>query len=305
MKKIAFLLISMICLATAGLHAQIMRPVKWQFSIEKISGNDYYFIAKAAINKPWHVYSQHIGDGGPIPTKFTFTASPDYVLKGAVDELGKVIELKDPNFDMVLKYYEDKMVCRQRITLKKDHATVSGKLEYMTCNDSQCLPPEEVPFSMQVGEGASPGTTTPAPQDKPTETKPDKMAQVDSGKGHTDTAAAPVVAATSAKEDDADLNTADNLDNKSLWEVILAGFGAGLISLLMPCVWPIIPLTVSFFLKQSKDKPGKGRANALLYGVSIMTIFVLLGVIVSFFTSSQELNALSTNWFFNLLFFVN
>ncbi|MCS6917738.1 MAG: thioredoxin family protein [Chitinophagales bacterium] len=284
------LLISVLVFLAGQAMAQYVNPhVTWQFSAEKKENNQYDLLFKAEIAPKFHLYSQHIEEGGPIPTAFTFEPIKGYRLIGKVKEEGKRKEAQEPVFDnMTLIWFEDQVTFRQRVQLTEKQATVSGYITFMTCDDQQCDPPSDVPFSFQL------------------------TADEEVTSSAQDTLPAPVVIMDPPVQDTtavvAPMNTAsvlsDDVRNKSYWGTFVAGFITGLIALLFPCVWPVIPLTVSYFLKQNKSQPGRGRWNALWYAFSITAIFVLLGVFISLVTNSQKLNELSTGWFFNMLFFV-
>lgn len=147
MKKITLLLVSV--LLTTVLNAQILKPVKWSYAAKRLNKSEAVVFIKATIDEGWHIYSQHVGEGGPIPTSFTFSPSKSYSLTGKTVE-PKPVTRFEKNFSMNVSYFEKSVVFQQRIKLTSASATVKGKLEYMVCNDHQCLPPEEVEFSVPV-----------------------------------------------------------------------------------------------------------------------------------------------------------
>lgn len=149
MKQIAIavlLLGSMTCLQT---KAQILKPVHWTYTAKKLNAGEAMLSIKATIDEDWHVYSQHIKDGGPVKTSFTFTPSPDYTLEGVTAEPKPIVKM-EPVFSMEIGYFAHSVTFQQKIKLKRAQTTVTGKLEYMTCNDHQCLPPEDIDFSIVV-----------------------------------------------------------------------------------------------------------------------------------------------------------
>ena len=247
--------------------AQFHNPVSWTFDVEH-NGNEAVLQIKATIDEGWHLYSQTIPEDGPIPTSFTFAPSESFELVGPVEEGEPHVEF-DPNFDMELRYFGDEAVFTQKIKiLSQSDFTLKGELEFMVCNDEMCLPPEYVDMSFDI-------------------------------KGSMDAA----VAAKTAMAAEKPASNKSNTSNESLWGIFALGFGGGLVALLMPCIFPMIPLTVSFFTKQSKTK-SEGIRKAIIYGVSIIAIYVALGMIVTLATGdSSALNSLSTNPWFNLLFF--
>lgn len=306
--RIKLLLLLLFC-TSLNLFGQYANPhVQWSFSSKKVAADQFDLVTTAKIDAGFHLYSQFIGDGGPIATAFTFEKSGDYQLSGKVKESGNRKEEIEPLFDnMKLIWFEDKVVFTQRVKILKPKVTVKGSINFMTCNDKMCDPPTDQSFEVKwEGSPASQGTGS--TNEIPGKDSLAKAALADTSHV-SDTAskamAAPLAGDTLATATSQEVVAPDDDDvrNMSDWKTFIAGFGYGLIALLMPCVWPVIPLTISFFLKQNKEKK-KGRMNALLYGFSIVMIFVVLGILVSLFTNEQKLNELSTGWFFNLLFFV-
>jgi len=275
MKKILLILIA---LMSFNIQAQIFNPVKWTTSVEKVSDSQFDLVAKATIENHWHLYSQFLGgDDGPIPTTFSFKDSLNtFQLIGKTTE-GEGHTEHDKVFNMVIKYFEKEAVFKQRINLLTDKELVLNEVvNFMVCDDSNCLPPTDVNLKFTVKGVAG---TLLKDTNLPTtgEIKPDKKA--------TET---PVEAPKT---------------NKGLLSIFLIAFFSGFAALLTPCVFPMIPMTVSFFTKQSKTKAA-GIKNALIYGISIVIIYVALGWLVSFLFGADALNALSTNVWFNLLFFL-
>ncbi|WP_111706958.1 protein-disulfide reductase DsbD family protein [Lutibacter citreus] len=265
MKKI-FTLLSLILLITTG-YSQIHEPVKWSTSVNKISENEFDLVATATIDSGWHLYSQNVPEDGPIPTSFTFEASNSFEFVGDVsEEKGHTVD--DPVFQMKIKFFENKAVFKQRIkTLTKAAFKVVGEVEFMVCDDASCLPPTFVDLDFSIsGEKVAPISSK---IDKKEITKPIK----------------------------------NKSSNKSLLTIFIIAFFSGFAALLTPCVFPMIPMTVSFFTKQSKNK-AVGIRNAIIYGISIVIIYVVLGLLVSVIFGADALNALSTNVWFNIIFFL-
>jgi thiol:disulfide interchange protein len=276
--------------------AQIFTPVKWTYSSKKISDTEAELIFKATIDKGWHVYSQFIANDGPIPTSFTFEKNNSFELIGKVIE-GKPIEEHDVNFDMMLKFFEGTATFKQKIKLKDTKAfSVKGSVEYMCCDNSKCLPPESIEFEIKT-EGASPtanenfssSTSTPPPS-------------VDTATQNSDSLKnAEQVVPTEKKK--TEIVTQIVEEKRSALGIFIAGFLGGLLALLTPCVFPMIPLTVSFFTKQSKTRK-KGITNALIYSFSIIAIYVTLGMIITLSLGPDALNAMASNVWVNLTFFI-
>ncbi|WP_303315141.1 cytochrome c biogenesis protein CcdA [Flavivirga abyssicola] len=285
MKKI-ILLLALFSL-TIG-NSQVFDPVKWSTSVEKISDTEYKLISKASIEPGWHLYSQDVPEGGPIATAFTFDEA-----NGAFKSIGNTTEeeghtVNDPIFEMKIKFFENKAAFEQKIEVLGDKKTVNATVEFMVCDDTRCLPPKEVDlvFNLPTLTKSEPK----AVEEKPAITE-----------AHSDT--------SSSESELKDVKTetgkpaSNSGSKKGLWTIFFIAFLSGFAALLTPCVFPMIPMTVSFFTKQSKNKAA-GIRNAIIYGVSIMVIYVLLGVIVSLIFGPDALNALSTNVWFNIAFFL-
>ena len=259
--------------------AQIEEPVKWSFSAQKTADKEANLLIKANIDKGWHLYSQFIEDGGPIPTSFKFKPSADYTLVGKVDESPKAVKAFDPNFSMQIAWHEKSVTFSQKIKLNKDQTTVNGVLEFMVCNDQKCLPPTEVEFSIPVDVSVA-AVAAAQPQDS--------------------AAAAPAADTTTKAE--AKLIKPSQSSDGSLWGIFIAGFLGGLAAFFMPCIYPMIPLTVSYFTKKSGSR-AKGIRSAFVYGLSIIFIYVALGMAVTLIFGTSALNEAASSATFNLLFF--
>ena len=276
MRKI---LIAFLFLLVGGFQssAQILEPVKWSTSVEKISDTEYKLISKATIEDGWHLYSQSVPKDGPIATSFTYDDA-----NGAFNIVGNTIEeeghtISDPIFNMEIKFFENNARFEQTVEVLGDKTSLEAFVEFMVCNDEKCLPPTEVDLVFDFS------TTTNT-----------------TGK-HTVAASTPA-ANTISKTDD-NLETTPDESKKGLLGIFFIAFISGLAALLTPCVFPMIPMTVSFFTKQSKTK-ASGIKNAIIYGVCIIVIYVLLGTAVTGIFGADALNALATNVWFNIIFFI-
>ena len=252
-------------------QAQILEPVKWQFSSNKISDTEFELVFEASIDQHWHLYSQDIPMAPPATT-FVFEEGNGFELLGKVTEESKVIEEFDPNFDMTLKYFAYKAVFKQKVKLLSEGAVVKGYLNYMCCDDTKCLPPTDVDFSFELGDAANTGQT----------------ANIES----------------TADDNESNIASADILGKKaSLWGFFILSFLGGLVAILTPCVFPMIPMTISFFMKDGEDKK-KGKMQALLYGFSIIAIYTFIGSVLAVVAGPNIANWLSTHWLPNILFFL-
>lgn len=274
-------------------YSQIYDPVDWETSVEKISETDYILVVNATIEKGWHLYSQNVPEDGPIPTTFTFETKDSAELIGAVsEEEGMTID--DPVFNMRIKFFDNKTAFKQRIkVLNQELSIVKGEVEFMVCDDQRCLPPEYVDLEFDltqavlVVENTDEAAVATPTFGNITEPKNDESA-------------------SKTVSDDADksnVNSETETESKGLFGIFFIAFLSGFAALLTPCVFPMIPMTVSFFTKQSKNK-AKGVQNAIIYGISIIVIYLVLGIAVTAIFGADALNAMATNVWFNLIFFV-
>ena len=298
MKKILFsLIVSFLAFAA---YAQIQEPVKFKTELKNVSATEVEIVFTASIEQGWHVYSTDLGDGGPISATFNTDKLTGAQLDGKLRPVGKEIASFDKLFEMDVRYFEHTAQFVQKLKLTGGDYQVTGYLEYGACNDENCLPPTQVEFSFSgKAEGASASVQTETPAEQ------------------ADTAAAPAVIGsadgpTSVVVSDNDLwspvidelnalGETTSQEDMSWLYIFITGFVGGLLALFTPCVWPIIPMTVSFFLKRSKDKK-KGIRDAWTYGASIVVIYVTLGLAITAIFGANALNALSTNAIFNIFF---
>ncbi|MEN8137659.1 MAG: cytochrome c biogenesis protein CcdA [Bacteroidota bacterium] len=277
MKYYASLLLGL--LFSINSFAQVLTPIKWEFSSKKVSDTEYDLVFSATVEPSWHLYSTDLPEGGPNPTTFKFKGADEkYDLVGGISHRDPHEEF-DANFDMTLKYFSKDVDFTQRIKLKNPgKLNIDAEVEWMACDDHQCLPPDYLDNTFTVGEGKALSTG---------EKKEVKKEEVDVPKTET--------------VDVSDVEKSS--ENTGLLRIFFLAFLGGFAALLTPCVFPMIPMTVSFFTKQSKTK-AKGISNAIIYGLSIIGIYVILGVGVSAIFGADALNALSTNVWFNLGFFL-
>ncbi len=304
MKRIASLFTLFLC-ATAVVLAQFQTPVTIKASQNKVSDDVFEVVFRGTVDAGWHVYGTDFADGGPTRAELTLETQKGVKPDGKLRAVGNVQKKMDEMFGMEVSYMEGTAEFVQRFVITEPEYEVSGYLTYGACNDENCMPPTNVEFNFK-GEGKKMAAVS---EPKTNETKPEGPAPVVS-----DTIAETPVSAVSPvdkgnelwtpvidelKAFDAGTQTTD----KSLLGIFLLGMLGGLIALLTPCVWPIIPMTVSFFLKRAEDKK-KGIRDAITYGISIVVIYVLLGLLVTLIFGASALNALSTNAVFNIFFFL-
>jgi thiol:disulfide interchange protein len=301
MKKL-FVFLALLFVSYLG-FSQILRPVKWSFSSTSIGDKEIYVIFTADIDKGWHVYSQNIAEGGPVPTSFNFDKSKGYDLIGRPSESPKAISAFDKNFGMQISWHENQAVFKQRIKLNKPEVKVKGTLEFMVCNDKQCLPPDDLEFSIDVKaakvianvKGETPKAT---PETKNLLATSDPVKTID----------APVITASTPKLNlnlvaEKNVKIEQKSTKKSLWAIFIAGFIGGFLALIMPCIFPMLPLTVSYFTKKAGSR-AKAITHAGIYGLSIIVIYVALGLLITGFFGSDALNSMASNGVFNFLFFL-
>ncbi len=284
-------------MAFVAVNAQMLEPVKWSSKVTQKDDTHAEIIVTAKIDAGWHLYGLNIGEGGPTPTAFEFTAK-GAKLDGKVTSSSKLISHYDNMFEMELSWYENSAVFKQKITTGSEPWKVEGKVTYMACNDESCMPGNPYKFSFE-GKGVATAEKIEEPVEEVKEEAVD-----------TTTAIEAVVAVAAdadiykpVVEELGALNAAGEDADGSLWYIFLMGILGGLIALVTPCVWPLIPMTVSFFLKRNKDKH-KARRDAITYGLSIIIIYVSLGLIVTAIFGASALNSLSTNAGFNIFFFL-
>lgn len=308
MKKSIFSIL--LLLFTVAVQAQIQEPVKFKSELKTLQTGEVEVIFTGTIDKGWHVYSTDLGDGGPISATFNIEEMSGVELIGKLQPVGKEIAAFDKLFEMKVRYFADAVQFVQKLKLTGGAYKIEGYLEYGACNDENCLPPTQVPFKFS---GKAEGVTT----KEMTAATP--SVQQETASGATPQAGAAIIGGA---EGVTGITVSDNAavdlwkpvikELKALGEpvsqedmswiyIFVTGFIGGLLALFTPCVWPIIPMTVSFFLKRSKDKK-KGIRDAWTYGASIVVIYVGLGLLVTGIFGANALNSLSTNAVFNIFF---
>lgn len=304
MKRIASLFTLFLCVAAVAL-AQFQTPVTIKASQNKVSDDVLEVVFRGTVDAGWHVYGTDFADGGPTRAELTLETQKGVKPDGKLRAVGNVQKKMDEMFGMEVSYMEGTAEFVQRFVITEPEYEVSGYLTYGACNDENCMPPTNVEFNFK-GEGKKMAAVS---EPKAEEAKPEEPAVVEE-----DTIAEAPVPAVSSTDKGNELWTPviDELKafesgtqttDKTLLGIFLLGMLGGLIALLTPCVWPIIPMTVSFFLKRAEDKK-KGIRDAITYGISIVVIYVLLGLLVTLIFGASALNALSTNAVFNIFFFL-
>ena len=326
-KLISSIMLALIALAA---QAQILTPVKWKIKLDDKGGApEKEIVFTATADKGWHLYDMNLPEGGPVSTSFTFETLNGAELIGQPVPSVKPTTVYDEQFAMNLRWYPGTVSFTQKLKVT-DPAKfkAEGEVEFMACNDETCLPPDQIPFSfdkksIHVDPAlAANSSTTEVDKEDATAIQPDTqvVAEEASELNTPDPAAKETPATTSPKASDS------LTDSPNLWSPVIdqlksfgdatvsaadtswlfiffAGFLGGLIALLTPCVWPMIPMTVSFFLKRTKDRK-KAIRDAITYGLSIIVIYLVMGLLITGIFGASALNDLSTNAIFNMLFFL-
>jgi thiol:disulfide interchange protein DsbD len=282
----------LLLLAFAKGTSQIVKPVKWTSKVEKLSDTEFNLVMVGKIDADWHMYSQFTPDGGPLSAVFTFDNS-----KGNYDLVGKTKESPykkhfNDVFGVDEYYFENKVTFTQKVTITNPKLTsIKGGIDYQVCK--QVCINDKKQFTFTLPAITSTSTAAAAPEAVPADTAAvEAAAPVKDTTVKTEVATAKPAVTAPKKE-----------EKKGLWSIFFLAFLGGLAALLTPCVFPMIPMTVSFFTKQSKN-PAKGKSNAILYGISIIAIYVVLGLAITGIFGADALNALSTNPWFNVIFFI-
>ncbi len=306
-------------------HAQMMDPVKFTSTLKTNNTAEAEIVFSGTIDNGWHVYSTNLGNDGPIEATFHVNKLEGAELVGPLTPHGKEISEYDNMFGMKLRYFEKNVQFVQKVKFTKPQYNIDAYLEYGACNDEMCMPPTEVSI---VKSGKSPAVAADNSKEKDAEKKAEEEAAKEETEKATEaeeanntTAEADSVltsqadSTVSATSSDSDLwassvaelralGNEDNMANRSWLYLLMMGFVGGLLAVAMPCIWPIIPMTVSFFLKRAKDDKQKGIRDAITYGLSIVVIYLTLGLLVTGLFGSDTLNAMSTNAVFNIFLFL-
>ena len=285
-------------LTVVGIHAQIMEPVHFTTQLKELKNGEAELVFKATIDAGWHVYSTGLGDDGPISASFHQVKMEGAQPVGKLQARGKELKQMDKLFGMEVRFFENAVTFVQKIRFTKPAYDIDCYVEYGACNDQSCLPPSEMPLKasgkVAVAEVAEVAETL--------QTQDTLKAEAPEARVAADTLVAadnlwtPVI-------DELQAFNGDSAPTESMawWLIFLEGLLGGFLALFTPCVWPIIPMTVSFFLKRNKDR-AKAIREATTYGLSIVVIYVLLGLAVTLLFGASALNALATNAVFNIFF---
>jgi thiol:disulfide interchange protein len=311
MRNIVFFLLSFLWLSVV--QAQVFTPVTWKFDILPIQGNEYTLRFTATVDKGWTIYSQFTSEDGPVPTSITYENMEGVQLVGKARESGYKKEGMDALFGVnVIKFTSDKpFVMEQKIKVQDFNAVITGYVNYMACDQEKCLPPTDAEFTFRI-----PGVKTADVKeaaDDPVAAEEIQAAVMpsDTATNATETGVGARIQGDRIDQKIASLSGTyenplsqcggENQKKEGLFWTFVFGFIGGLLALLTPCVFPMLPITISFF---TKDTSRKGWVNGVIYGLSIIVIYVLIGLLITVFVGPEALNRLSTNWIANSLFFL-
>ena len=287
--------------------AQMEDPVKFTAEIKTGKTAEAEIVFSGRIEAGWHIYSTNLGSSGPTEASFHVNKADGIELVGKLMPRGKEKSHFDQMFGMNVRYFEGTAQFVQKIRFTKPTYTIDAYLEYGVCSDENCLPPGEVALKKSGKSPAVAAATEPAAAEVAEAAAP---VVADSTMAPADSAVAPVTASTETlwwqpvTEQLEALDSEANIANHSLWYIFIVGFIGGLLALVMPCIWPIIPMTISFFLKRAKDDRRKGIKDAMTYGLSIVVIYLGLGLLITAIFGPSKLNELSTSAVFNVILFL-
>ncbi len=308
--RVAFIFSVILFINTSLVTGQILDPVDWSFEKKQIDENQYELLFKATIDEGWHMYGLNIPEGGPIATSVNFDDSEKFTLEGSPMPEPRAQIKHDPSFDMNLELFSNKVVLTQTIVrTTADRFEISGYVEYMSCDESRCLPPSDESFTFRFDAMQSASKKS---------SKPKEIIETQALKPTTDTVEESVAPPVSLDIDEDSVVTAEkspeaiqtggqasskSATSSTLWGTFILALFAGLGGLLTPCVYPMIPMTVSYFMRGKKSR-AKAISEALVFGISIILIYTLIGVLVSIFKNPNAVSAVNTHWMPNSIFFL-
>ena len=290
MKKLSLFVLMMAAMFVAS--AQMLDPAKVSCSVKETSATEAELVVTVKLDAGWHMYSQHTDPNGPLPTEFSFEKSNDYGLVGKVIE-PKPHEENDPLFGCVVKSFSGNVVFRQKIKkLSTKDFTVKGTISYQLCNNGSCIAPEDHDISFKV-KGATEEVVV---VEEPVE---DTTALISENSENTESSENSEISESTQTTE----NTEAPEEKQSLLMIFLIALGGGILTMFTPCVFPMIPMTVNFFMRGAENKR-KGRRQAWVFGLSIVLLFAVLGAILALILGPESLYTLGTHWIPNLIFFV-
>ena len=323
MRKV--LLVFQLLLAVVMANAQMLNPVKVTSTLKTYGSAEAEIVFSCKIQPGWHVYSTGLGADGPISASFHVNKMDGAELVGKLKAKGKEISTFDPLFEMKLRYFEGSATFVQKIKFTKPTYVIDAYLEYGACSEQNCLPPSEAIIKKSgtspTVDGKEAAKDNAADANKVdaaalAKAQADSLANLANAEKVDSTATIDPAFSVEANSDDAKawwkpvvkelqaFGGNNDIASHGILYIFIIGFVGGLLALVMPCIWPIIPMTVSFFLKRAKNDKKKGIRDAITYGLSIVIIYLVLGLAVTAIAGPSTLNALSTSAVFNIILFL-
>lgn len=298
MKSVKVWLSVILLIVAASVSAQVLKPVKWSFSINRLSDTEAEVVATASIEGKWHLYAANIPEGGPVPTALVFEENEAYKPVGELLQSPEPKFFHDENFDMELAYFTGfaKLTRKIQIIQPGKHK-IKGYVVFMACDDSRCLPPDEVEFELTFESAGAEGVSEAA-----TGTASSDATVTDEAESGNITVSAATEQGPSAVAT-ASATSSEQAANRGFWGIFWLAFLGGLTALLTPCVFPMIPLTVSFFLRNADNK-ARALRDGSVYGITIILAYFVLGLAIALVFGADALNRMATSPVFNLIFFV-
>lgn len=306
MKKSLLIAFSLVLVIVTSVSAQIFQPVKWSFETKQISDSEYELLLKASMDKGWHIYGLDTLADGPIPTSFKFFPSADYELVGKLIVPESHQEF-DEMFGMDISYFSGVSVFKQKIRMKAGKPfVINGETEHQACDDTKCIAPEITEFSFSL-PGVKETVVTPAAQTTENVVSPPatdgQKEKVAIGEKTEPVTSQTVTTPANQSAMEAVESKAKSESDSSLWSFFFLALGIGFIGLLTPCVYPMIPMTVTFFMNASQNKL-KAKSQAIFFGLSIIFIYTVIGILVSVLFGADTIKQVSEHWITNLIFFL-
>ena len=290
--------IAILLLTFIGAFSQIKTPIKWNNKVEMTSAKEGDFVFVVTVDQGWHLYGFNLPEGGPKSTNIIFDKNDNVELIGSIVPSIPPTEKVDPIFSLQLSWWDSNVTFKQKFRIKEDvKTTITGRIEFQGCNNESCIAPTKEVFSLEVGSGQA---NTMAVVDSVVVQQPQMIQPQQNQLNQKNSAENSWWAPVEVPAEDASEQPSTN---SPWWMIFIYGFFGGLAALITPCVWPLIPMTVSFFLKKNKSK-AKSIQDAMTYGVAIIVIYLILGLAITVIFGAGKLNELATSALFNIIFFV-
>ena len=290
--------IAILLLTFIGAFSQIKTPIKWNNKVEMTSAKEGDFVFVVTVDQGWHLYGFNLPEGGPKSTNIIFDKNDNVELIGSIVPSIPPVEKVDPIFSLQLSWWDSNVTFKQKFRIKDDvKTTITGRIEFQGCNNESCIAPTKEVFSLEVGSGPANAS---AVVDSVVVQQPQMIQSQQNQLNQKNNAESSWWAPVNVPTEDASEQPSTN---SPWWMIFIYGFFGGLAALITPCVWPLIPMTVSFFLKKNKSR-AKSIQDAMTYGIAIIVIYLILGLAITVIFGAGKLNELATSALFNIIFFV-